>query len=220
MMTRDSVAIGRRDLLGLVLTALIVVMPQFPSCAETTEDAAEATTPIKRLDAALLAAMKAGRSTLFSQRFAALAPAIEETFDLDAVLAMSIGLGWPALPDVQKTQLRAAFERYSVATYAANFDSYDGQSFQLTPAVHRVGDGDVVVQTKLVATDRSATELDYVMRHGPSGWKAVDVLADGSISRVPMQRSEFSALLRSGGAPALTAALQQKVATLSGGAPA
>jgi phospholipid transport system substrate-binding protein len=216
-MTHNTRAIGRRNLLRLGITAFIVPMARLPASAEAASDA-EATAPVQRLDAALLAAMKAGRNTPFTQRFAALAPVIADTFNLEAVLAMSIGPGWSALPDDQRTQLRAAFERYSVASYAANFDSYAGQSFELSPTVHSVGDGDVVVQTKLVATQGSDTQLDYVMRRGPSGWKGIDVLADGSISRVAALRSEFSGLLRTGGAAALTVALQRKVATLSGGA--
>jgi phospholipid transport system substrate-binding protein len=55
------------------------------------------------------------------------------------------------------------------------------------------------------------------MRNGPAGWKAVDVLANGSISRVAVQRSDFRELLANGGVPALMAALQRKVANLSGG---
>ena len=55
------------------------------------------------------------------------------------------------------------------------------------------------------------------MRNGQSGWKAVDVLADGAISRVAVQRSDFRQLLANGGAPALAVALQQKVANLSDG---
>jgi phospholipid transport system substrate-binding protein len=45
----------------------------------------------------------------------------------------------------------------------------------------------------------------------------VDLLANGSISRVGVQRSDFRSLLASGGVPALVAALQLKVANLSGG---
>jgi phospholipid transport system substrate-binding protein len=60
--------------------------------------------------------------------------------------------------------------------------------------------------------------LAYVMRQTPAGWRAVDVLADGSISRVATQRSDFRGLLSSGGGSALVASLQNKVASLSGGA--
>jgi phospholipid transport system substrate-binding protein len=55
------------------------------------------------------------------------------------------------------------------------------------------------------------------MRMTGTSWKAVDVLADGSISRVAVQRSDFSQLLEKGGAPALMASLERKVKTLSHG---
>ena len=47
---------------------------------------------------------------------------------------------------------------------------------------------------------------------------AVDVLADGSISRVAVQRSDFRRLVARGGAQALIDSLNQKTADLSGGA--
>ena len=55
------------------------------------------------------------------------------------------------------------------------------------------------------------------MRQTPSGWKAVDVLADGAISRVAVQRSDFRTVLAGGGGAALVAKLERKVADLSGG---
>jgi phospholipid transport system substrate-binding protein len=216
MMTYDITPIGRRGLLSFAATAFVAGIPWRPTAAETT-DGAGASAPIQQLDAALLAAMKAGRNTPFAQRFAALAPVIEQTFDLDAVLAASIGLRWPDLPGDQKERLLAAFRRYTVASYAANFDNYTGQTLQVSPAARSVGNGEVVVQTKIIAADGSSNQLDYVMRNGPSGWRAVDVLADGSISRVAVQRSDFRHLLASGGVPALLGGLQQKVANLSGG---
>jgi len=207
---------GRRGLLSFAATAFVATMPWRPAAANTTDDAG-ATAPIQQLDAALLASMKAGRSTPFAQRFAALAPVIEQTFDLDAVLAASVGLRWSDLPGDDKARLLAAFRRYTVASYAANFDNYTGQTLQVSPDARSVGNGEVVVKTKIIAADGSSNQLDYVMRNGPSGWRAVDVLADGSISRVAVQRSDFRHLLTSGGVPGLLGGLQQKVSNLSGG---
>ena len=212
----DFPSIGRRGLLGLATTAFVVASFRNPADAQTV-NAAASTAPIQRLDAALLAAMRAGPGMSFAQRSATLAPVIEQTFDLDAILAASVGLRWPALPDDQKAQVSAAFRRYTVASYAANFNRYTGQTFQLSPSVRSVGNGEVIVQTKFVSADGSATPLDYVMRDSQSGWKAVDVLADGAISRVAVQRSDFRGLLTSGGIPALMAGLRSKVANLSGG---
>ncbi len=206
----------RRALLSLAGAAVVAGLPWRPAAAATAADAG-ATAPIEQLDAALLAAMKAGRSTPFTQRYAALDTVIEQTFDLNTVLAASVGLGWSAVPSDQQAQLLATFRRYTVASYVANFDSYTGQSFQLDPAVRSVGNGEVVVRTKVVAADGGTNQLDYVMRNGPTGWKVVDVLADGSISRVGVQRSDFRHVLASGGVPALTVALRQKVANLSDG---
>ena len=214
-MTHDFLPTGRRDfLLALALPAVAIAIPWHPAVAASANDA-DAIAPIQQLDAALLVAMKAGQGTPFEQRYAALAPVVEQTFDLDAVLAGSVGLRWSGLPDDQKTQLLAAFRRYSVASYTSSFNHFSGQSFQVLPAVRPVGNGEVIVQSKLVSGDGSVTPLNYVMRNGPSGWKAVDVLADGSISRVAVQRSDFRSLLDSGGVPHLVAALQNKVANLA-----
>ena len=68
------------------------------------------------------------------------------------------------------------------------------------------------------ASVRFPVELGYLMQQTPAGWKAVDVLADGSISRVAVQRSDFRGLLASGGVSALLASLERKVADLSNGA--
>jgi len=53
------------------------------------------------------------------------------------------------------------------------------------------------------------------MRNGPNGWRIVDVLADGAVSRVAVQRSDFRSLLRSGGPAALQKSLETKAAALS-----
>jgi len=45
----------------------------------------------------------------------------------------------------------------------------------------------------------------------------VDVLADGSISRVAAQRSEIRGIFATGGGPALLDRLQKKTAELAGG---
>src|SRR5271156_444588 len=97
---------GRRGLLSFAAAAFVTAIPWRPAASETTDDAGS-TAPIQQLDAALLAAMKAGRNTPFTQRFTALAPVIDQTFDLNAVLAASVGLGWSAVPSDQQTQLLA-----------------------------------------------------------------------------------------------------------------
>jgi phospholipid transport system substrate-binding protein len=206
--------LSRRGVLGLAAGAPLLPL-SWRSAAAQFAGAPEA--PIERLDSALLAAMKAGDSTSFLQRYRMLEPVIEAVFDLRAVLAESVGFAWLALPVQQKAELAAVFRRYTVSTYTANFDQYDGQFFQIAPTVRRLADRRVIVATDFVPRDGSPKALNYVMKQNPAGWQVVDVLADGAISRVAVQRSDFAALLASGGAPALIAGLQRKVASLSGG---
>jgi phospholipid transport system substrate-binding protein len=217
MMTQDVAVPARRDTLRRATAAIcILAIARHPAVARTGGDA-DPTAPIQRLNATLLAAMKAGQATPFARRYAMLGPAIEQTFDLRTVLAMSVGPLWTGLPGPQRSDLAAAFQRYTIATYTANFDGYSGQNFRVAPSARSLGNGEVIVNSTLVRSDGSTVLLDYVMRDGPEGWKAVDVLTSG-ISRVAVQHSDFDALLSRGGAPALTAALQRKVEALSGGA--
>ena len=216
MISHRTPPVSRRDLLRLAAIAFVCGIPLRPASAQTTGDGS-ATVPVQQLDNALLAAMKAGETAPFEDRYRALAPVIDRVFDLDAVLAASIGLSWATLPAAQQAALATAFRRYTISSYTTSFNSYDGQSFQLSPAVRALGNGEVVVNSRLLRTDGSSVVLDYVMRRGPDGWQVVDVLTDGSISRVAVQRSDFRGLLSSGGPSALVAGLQHKVTNLSGG---
>lgn len=177
-----------------------------------------AVAPIQRLCDGLLNAMKAGSATPFQQRFATLEPVIDSVFDLSAILQISVGPAWSAIPPDQQAALLTAFRRYTIASYVNNFDNDAGQHFNVLPETKTLANGEQVVQTRIVPSSGKSHELDYVMRQDGGVWRAVDVLADGSISRVAVQRSDFRRLLASGGGPALVASLQRKTADLSGGA--
>jgi phospholipid transport system substrate-binding protein len=211
-------SLGRRALLGVA--AFAAAAPLIAKGAFADAPPPEAAAAIQRFDDALLAAMKAGKQTSFHSRFAMLAPAVDQAFDLPAVLAVSVGPRWASLSSDQQSHLLDAFRRYTVASYVANFDSYAGQTFSVSADSRSLGSGDVVVQTKFSASGGAPTELGYVMKQTDAGWKVVDVLADGSISRVAVQRSDFRSLLASGGTDALLASLERKASDLSGGEPA
>ena len=171
--------------------------------------------PIHQLNEGLLRVMKAGHSASFSQRFDTLAPVIDEAFDLTTILKESVGVNWQSLPTDQQDTLSKAFRRYTVASYVSSFDEYNGQRFLINPETRIVG-SDQVVRTQIIPSSGEGHKLDYVVREGPAGWRVVDVLADGAISRVAVQRSDFRRLIREGGGPALTRNLETKAADLSG----
>ena len=173
--------------------------------------------PVRQLSDQLVAVMRAGRTTPFAQRYAMLLPVVESAFDLPTILRTSVGLRWASLPPDQQQLLEQVFRRYTVATFVANFDSFNGQKIEVSPTPRAVSPTEQVVQTRIIPESGAPTQLDYVMRQENGAWRAVDVLADGSISRVAVQRSDFRQLLNDGTGQELVASLSRKVATLSDG---
>lgn len=210
-MRQPFVPLSRRGLLGLALAGLVAA-PRGAAAA----DSGAVTAPIQALNDALISVMKAGKKVRFRDRFQTLAPAIDRAFDLPGILRVSVGPQWSSIDAAQKDTLQTVFRRFTVASYVANFDSYDGERFDIAPTLRASG-ADQIVGTTMVPTRGDRVRIDYVMRQEGEGWKVVDVLLDGTISRVAVQRSDFRALLARGGAPALIASLQAKVADLAGG---
>jgi phospholipid transport system substrate-binding protein len=196
----------RRALLVLVLAAI--------AGSVAAQDGP--TAPIEALNEALLRIMRAGRASPFAERARTLAPVIERTFDLPQILATSVGLRWTSIPPAQQERLLDVFTRYTVASYVANFDSYDGQRLEVSPQTRAVG-GDQVVSTEVVPATGDPRRIDYVMRHTGNGWRAIDVLLDGTISRVAVQRSDFRSLIATGDPGPLIASLQAKTTKLEAG---
>jgi phospholipid transport system substrate-binding protein len=172
--------------------------------------------PLEDLYAALEAAMRAGNATPFPQRFDALAPVVDRVFDLETVLKVSVGMRWDNMDPAQQVRLLRVYRQFTVATYVANFNRYGGERFQILPGVRDSG-SDRIVGTEII-TRSDPLRLDYVMRDGNGVWRAVDVLLEGSISRVAVQRSDFRKILANGDTAALIASLRRKIADLSDGA--
>lgn len=200
---------SRRLVLGLTLLCLLA-----GRSLAAADDSPEAT--VTALDNGLMSVMKAGEVTPFPKRFDMLAPVVERVFDLPLVLRECVGPRWSNFARSEQQRLLDEFARFTIASYVANFDNYAGERFEILPERRQVGE-DVVVATRIVKPDQTASRIDYVMRQVDGIWKAVDVLLDGTISRVAVQRSDFRGLLARGDAAALIASLQRKVADLSGG---
>jgi len=201
-------SVTRRAVLAAPLVVALV------SKAARADDPAAAT-PIQTLNQALAASMRAGVKSPFTQRFNLIAPAVDGAFDLPGVLAASVGPRYASLPADQQAALLDSFRKFTVASYAANFDVDDGTRLELLPTQRMVG-SDIVVSTRIVPRTGDPTPIDYVMRRGPQGWRVIDVLLNGSISQNAVKRSDFRSLVSSSAQP-LIDSLRRKTSELSGG---
>lgn len=154
----------------------------------------------------------------FAQRSQTVAAAIDQSYDLDAVLKASIGLRYNTLAPDEKQKLLAAFRNYTAARYVSNFKPGSDVRFTVAPTVtdSPVGGGKIV-QTHLGSEDSMpGTEVDYLMQNENGAWKITDVLlTDTHISQAAAQRSDFSSTLISSGVPGLISFLERKVQSYS-----
>ncbi|HEX2830624.1 MAG TPA: ABC transporter substrate-binding protein [Burkholderiales bacterium] len=163
---------------------------------------------VKSFYATLLETMKDARRLGVEGRYKKLAPAVNAAFDLPAMTRIAVGPSWTTLTSEQQGALTVAFTRMTVATYANRFDGYDGERFEVEPKIVERG-ADRIVNTRLVTTGEAVT-LNYLLRSSGGDWKIVDVYLSGTISELAARRSEFSAILKSGGPDALTKTLQAR----------
>ena len=199
----------RLSLLFFALAAPAILPPA--AWAETTTPVAT----VQSLCAALIKAMKGGPAVSFTARTAALSPEIRGDFDLALMTRIVVGPPWRGYSATDRQQLVDAFSDYSVSTYAGRFKSYSGERFAVDPAASALASGDEVVHTKLFTGDPNPVQLDYMMRKSGGNWRIIDVFLSGTISELAARRSEYSTVLREGGAAALVALLRKKADDLS-----
>jgi phospholipid transport system substrate-binding protein len=97
----------------------------------------------------------------------------------------------------------------TIATYASRFDGYSGERFEVEPATEVRNTGRIV-RTRLIQSSGEPVTLNYLVRGSGDSWKVVDVHLSGTISELATRRSEFDAILKSGGPTALVESLRQQ----------
>jgi phospholipid transport system substrate-binding protein len=178
-----------------VILSLALASPPALALAQASDPAAA---KVQAFYDTLLDTMKQGKSLGSEGRYRKLEPAVQQTFDLPVMTRFAAGPKWSSFSPVEQQQVIKAFSRMSVATYAKNFDSYDGQSFTVDPNVQTRG-ADKLVKTQLIQKGKAPIDLTYRMR----GTKVIDVYYQGSVSQLTTQRSDFSATVASSGAAGL-----------------
>ena len=160
--------------------------------------------------------MKQGPALGYAGRRQMLEPQIRRALDLPLMTRLVVGPPWRSLKADEQQRLVDAFSDYSIAVYASRFKEYGGERFEVAPTANPSTNGHVLVSTKLVPGQGEPVQLDYLMASGPAGWQIIDVFLSGTISELAARRSEYSTVLRTGGAQALIDLLRRKTTELGG----
>jgi phospholipid transport system substrate-binding protein len=200
---------NRRSILGILPVG--VALAALPISASRA--ASPAVDTIKGFYDTLLSVMQQAKVLGLKGRYEKLDPAIHRAFNLPLMTRLSVGPDWQKLSPEEQKGLTAAFSDLSVSTYAARFDGYSGEHFDVDPDPAPTSGG-VIVNTKLVQSNGEPVQLNYLMKDGDAGWQILDVFLKGTVSELATRRSEFSTVLRRDGAQALVQLIQTRAADL------
>lgn len=178
------------------LTALLISAASLPAGAQSAAGADPAAQSVQNFYDALTASMKAGGSA--KSRYDKLKPAVEQDFDLPGMTALSVGPTWSSISAADQKALTDAFEHFTIANYARNFDSYHGEKFIVDPGVAQRGT-DKYVKSTMKPESGDPIAFNYRLHQAGANWKIVDVYLAGNISTLAQKRADFSSTLASAG---------------------
>ncbi len=204
---------SRRHVIGGLVAGSLFAASTLPVLAQAADPSnAAVTSPVRQLNDGLLAIMKAGSAAGYQARLNRISPVVDATFDLPLMTRLVVGPVWTKTPAADQAAVAAAFRKMTAARYAGSFKGYAGESFTIDPKVEARGP-DRLVHTKLIRPRGAPVALDYRLRQSGGAWRIIDIYYQNSISQIATQRSDFSRILATGGAKALTMHLTQLAAS-------
>ncbi len=200
-------------MLSRLRTAVVCLLGAFvlltgPALPQTPAESATALT--RQLYDALLSSMKQGQTLNFQQRRAALGPVIRRTFDLDLMTHLVVGRSWDTMPANDRSALKAAFADWTISTYAARFNAFDGEHFNIGHVTDG-GRGTLVVHTTITPKGDAPVSLGYRVLKD----RIIDIYLDNSISQLAVWRGEFSAVLKQQGVAGLVSRIKELTAKVA-----
>ncbi|MTJ83334.1 MAG: organic solvent ABC transporter [Telmatospirillum sp.] len=162
----------------------------------------------------LLDVMKHSKELGFQGRADKLAKVVPVVYDMPAATRATLGVSFAKLSPDEARQLTDAFQRLSVASYAEQFDGFEGEHFEVGEPRPASTEGSQIVPSRIVTKAGQGTEIDYIVHQDGGRWKIVDVLLDGTISQTAVRRSEFVSIFRRDGFPGLMSVLDQKISAM------
>ena len=199
---------GRLARLAILCAALVGGAP--PAHAGPASDL------IGKLNTVFIDVMKNAKTLGYEGRYKKLEPALAEAYDFTEMTRVTTGRHWRDLTDDQKQQLVTAFHDLSIATYAARFDGFGGERFEILGEEPAPADA-VRVNNQIVPGSGEPIRIDYLLRQADGQWRIIDVYLKSSVSELAVRRAEFTDTLAKSGFDGLIADLKAQVEKLRAG---
>jgi phospholipid transport system substrate-binding protein len=205
---------SRTSVIPPVIAAIVLAL--LVSAPARGESADPAGSRVNGFYQVLLSTMQQGKQLGLKGRYEKLAPALSKTYDLASMAKTAVGPSWSEFTPEQQRELVKAFTRMTIATYASRFDDFSGEQLDVVQTADQPN-GDKIVKTQIIQSNGKPVALNYLMHKSGAEWKIMDVYLDGAISELATRRSEFGAILKSGGPDALISSLTRQADKLLAG---
>lgn len=206
----------------LLFTIIISILPLLPSpflsIAATAKDS-NVRQIVEGLNTTLLDVMQSADKLGYQGRYEKLDQPLRASFDFAFMAKIAVGKAWNDFDKEQRQQLIERFTRMSIATFAARFDGYSGEYFEI------VGEkpgrrNTIIVDDQIIRPADPPVGLNFVLRErndksAGEEWRIIDVMLDGKFSELARQRAEFTSVLERGGYEELLVALDERIDALS-----
>lgn len=212
----------KKSVITLLACAVTGITPALSAAAVTAPTASTSTstaktivanTPeatISALDAALIQSMQGGSRLGYSGRYRIVAPVVQTAFDYPQIASLTLGAHWKKLSPEQQKEFVGVLADYTAATYAARFDSYNGERFAImrSETLHPGTEG---VFSTFTQRNGKVHRFDYILQKQGDQWRIVNVFADG-VSDLALKRAEYTETVQKKGFAALVAHLKAQIA--------
>ena len=171
------------------------------------------TTVVEGINAALLHVMRNAERLGFEGRAERLEPVLTESFDFPAMARVAVGRHWADLSQGQRAELVETFTHRSIADFAARFDGYGGEEFEILgeQAMQR---GSVLVENRIVRPDDEPVPINFVLREVEGNWRVIDIVLEARFSELSRTRAEYTSVLERRGFDGLIRSLENVIAQL------
>ena len=188
-----------------IIGVLLFCLAQF----SVAEEQSGAKQTVDKLNTVIIEAMKNAKQLGYKGRYAKLDPVIKETHDFVAIAQIALGSHWKALNDEQKKAFIDKLTELSIATYAAQFNGYSGESFKYD-SEQAMRSNRITLHYQLVAPNEKPVVFEYVLGQSNGQWAIINIVVDG-ISDLALKKAQYTSLIEREGFDNLLNKLTQKI---------
>jgi phospholipid transport system substrate-binding protein len=164
---------------------------------------------VDKLNTTIIDAMKNAKQLGYKGRYAKLDPVIKETHDFTAIAQIALGSHWKSLDDDKKKAFVDKLTDLSIATYAAQFNSYAGEDFKYE-SEQGMKANRVTLRYQLVAPKEKPVIFEYVLGQRNGQWAIINIVVDG-ISDLALKKAQYTSIIEREGFDNLLNKLNQKI---------